>query len=79
MDHREFGHAEPFLRLLVAGVCAWEVVAITTGRVPTVSRVSRRWPVFGDVVLDVLGIHFTARAVEKVSDFPTVVLSDAGS
>ena len=61
MDHREFGHAEPFLRLLVAGVCAWEVLAITTGRVPTVSRVSRRWPVFGSVVLDVLDLHFRAR------------------
>lgn len=63
MDHREFGHAEPILRALVAGVCAWEVLAITTGRVPTVSRVSRRWPTFGAVVLDVLDIHFSARAL----------------
>jgi len=58
MDHREFGHAEPFLRILVAATCAWEVLAITTGRVPTVSRISRRSPMFADAVLAVLDIHF---------------------
>lgn len=55
---REFGHLEPLLRVVVAGACAWEVVAISTGRLPTVSRISRRWPVFGHAVLTVLEVHF---------------------
>ena len=55
---REFGHLEPLLRVVVAGACAWEFAAIATGRLPTVSRISRRWPVFGSAVLTVLEVHF---------------------
>jgi hypothetical protein len=58
MPDREFGHAEPFLRALVIGGCAWEFVALTTRRLPTVSRLSRRYPVFGAAVLAVLARHF---------------------
>lgn len=56
--YREFGHAEPYLRAAVAVVCAYEVVAITTHRVPTVSWFARRYPVAGAVVLAALARHF---------------------
>jgi hypothetical protein len=58
MQYREFGVAEPYLRGLVAAVCAYEVVAITTHKVPTVSWFARRHPVIGTAVLAVLAKHF---------------------
>ena len=58
MTAPEFTFADPFLRTVVAGACAWEVAAITTGLVPTVSRISKRHPVFGVAVLVVLAYHF---------------------
>ncbi len=57
-DYREFGIAEPFLRAAVAIVCAYEVVAITTRKVPTVSWIARRHPIAGTVVLAALAHHF---------------------
>lgn len=57
-QYQEFGFAEPYLRAAVAAVCAYEVVAITTRKVPTVSWVARRYPVTGAVVLAVLAKHF---------------------
>ena len=58
MQYQEFGVAEPYLRAAVAAVCAYEVVAITTHAVPTVSWVARRYPVTGVIVLAVLAKHF---------------------
>lgn len=57
-EYREFGAAEPYLRALVAVVCGYEVIAITTRQVPTVSWVARRYPVAGALVLAVLAKHF---------------------
>lgn len=58
MPDREFGCADTFLRGVVATACAWEVVAITTRKVPTVSRISRRHPWFAAAVTGVLVWHF---------------------
>ena len=58
MEYREFGHAEPYLRAAVAAVCAYEVVAITTHKVPTVSWIVRRYPAIKPLVLGALAVHF---------------------
>jgi len=58
MTGREFSHADPVLRTVVAVACAWEVVAITTHRLPTVSRLSKRHPLFRAAVLAALAHHF---------------------
>lgn len=58
MTGSEFGAADPVLRALVAAICAYEVVAIVTRKVPTVSRIARRYPVAGAVVLAGLARHF---------------------
>ena len=56
---REFGHLEPALKAIVLSGCLWEAAALLSkGRLPTVSRISRRWPVFGSAVLTVLEVHF---------------------
>lgn len=58
MEYREFGVAEPYLKALVIFGCAWELVALTTGRLPSVSRLSRRYPPLKRAVLVVLDQHF---------------------
>lgn len=58
MEYREFGIAEPYLRAGVIFGCAWELVALTTGKLPSVSRLSRRYPAVGGLVLAVLARHF---------------------
>lgn len=63
VEYPEFGPLEPVLRALVAGTCSWEVVAITTGRLPTVSRLARQYPAASAVVLGVLAWHFQPRPV----------------
>ena len=63
VEYPEFGAAEPYLRALVAGTCAWEVVAITTGWLPTVSRLARQYPAASAAVLGVLAWHFQPRPV----------------
>lgn len=45
-------------RLTVVGMCAYEVVAIVSGRLPTISRGVRRFPLFGAVVVGGLHLHF---------------------
>ncbi len=42
----------------VAAACAWEVLAITTGLVPTISTLAYAYPVFGVGVLVGLSVHF---------------------
>lgn len=45
-------------KAVVVGLCAWEVVAITTGRVPTITTLNRRWPAVGVVLVGALALHF---------------------
>jgi hypothetical protein len=54
----EFVFADRYLRAAVAAVCAYEVVAITTRKCPTVSRLTKRYPVLGTIVLAALARHF---------------------
>lgn len=58
MDRREFGAAEPILRAAVEIVCLYEVVALATRRLPSVSRLARRYPPVGAAVLAGLAWHF---------------------
>lgn len=65
MTGPEFTVADTVLRGLVAAVCAYEVVAIVTRRVPTVSRIARRYPLAGTVVLAGLARHFEADPIAR--------------
>jgi hypothetical protein len=58
MTGREFGYADPILRAVVASACVWEVAALTTHRLPTISRLSKRHPLFRVAVLATLAHHF---------------------
>lgn len=51
----------PATKALVAGLCGYEVVAITTGRVPTITALNRRCPVLGAALLGALAVHFFGR------------------
>jgi hypothetical protein len=44
---------------LVAG-CAYEVAAVVTGRVPTITALNRRCPVIGVAIVVTLAWHFRA-------------------
>lgn len=48
----------PATKALVATLCAYEVAAITTSRVPTITALNRRWPVVGAAIVGALAIHF---------------------
>ena len=48
----------PATKALVATLCAYECAAITTGRVPTITALNRRWPVVGAVLVGALAVHF---------------------
>lgn len=50
----------PATKALVATLCAYEVAAITTSVVPTITALHRRWPVVGAVLVGALAIHFWA-------------------
>lgn len=45
-------------KAVVAALCSWEVVAITTGRVPTITTLNRRHPVIGVAIVGALVLHF---------------------
>ena len=45
-------------KALVAALCSYETLAITTGRVPTITTLNRRWPVVGAVLVGALAVHF---------------------
>ncbi len=49
---------QSLFRLAVAALCTYEVVAILTRRLPTVSRLSFLHPAFGGVVVGGLHYHF---------------------
>lgn len=46
------------LRWAVGLACAYEVVALTTSRIPTISRLANRYPAFGAAVVGALAWHF---------------------
>lgn len=43
---------------VVAGLCAYETLAILTGRAPTITAVHRRYPVVGAAIVVALAWHF---------------------
>jgi hypothetical protein len=45
-------------KALVVVTCAYEIAAITSGRIPTITALNIRWPVVGFVILGALAIHF---------------------
>lgn len=45
-------------KALVVGLCSYEVAAILTGRVPTITAMSRRRPAVGAAILTALAWHF---------------------
>lgn len=50
----------PAVKAAVAALCAYECVAITTGHVPTITALNRRWPAVGAVLVTALAVHFWA-------------------
>ena len=46
-----------FPKLAAAGLCGFEVVAITTGRVPTLTQLSARNRWLGPVLVVALAVH----------------------
>lgn len=45
-------------KTLVAALCAYEVAAIASGRVPTITALNHRWPLVGALLVGSLAIHF---------------------
>jgi hypothetical protein len=56
-------HLPRLFRVVVAVACAYEIVAIATKRLPTISRVSDLHPAFGALVMG--GIHYHLRTNHK--------------
>lgn len=49
---------ERLLRAVVVAACTYEVAAICTGRVPTITELNRRHPEVGSTLLAALAWHF---------------------
>jgi hypothetical protein len=47
-----------WFRDIVIGLCSYEVVAIVTGRIPTLTALQKRYRVLGPVILTGLALHF---------------------
>lgn len=47
-------------KALVVALCGYEIGAITTGRVPTLTAMHRRWPIVGLALVSALVVHFWA-------------------
>ena len=45
-------------KALVSVLCAYEVTAIVSGRVPTITALHRRWPAIGVALVGALVVHF---------------------
>ena len=45
------------MKWVAAGLCAWEVAAICTGKVPTLTQVSADHPWFGLFLVGALAVH----------------------
>lgn len=54
--------SERAAKYAVASLCSYEVAAITTGRVPTLTALNRRWPVVGVGIVAGLTWHFHAHS-----------------
>lgn len=48
----------PATKAVVVVLCAYECVAVTSGRVPTITALNRRWPAVGAVLVGALALHF---------------------
>lgn len=46
------------VKVIVTGACAYETVAITTGLVPTITRIHRSHPIVGWSIVAALAWHF---------------------
>lgn len=49
---------ERLQRGIVVGLCTYEVTAILSGRVPTITALNRRHPVVGRTIVAALAWHF---------------------
>jgi len=45
------------MRWVAAGLCAWEVAAICTGKIPTLTQVSAEHPWVGLLLVGALAVH----------------------
>ena len=45
------------MKWVAAGLCGYELAAITTGRVPTLTALSGRYRLLGPVLVIALGVH----------------------
>lgn len=45
-------------KALVSVLCAYEITAIVSGRVPTITALNTRWPLIGAAIVGALIIHF---------------------
>ena len=54
-------------KALVSVLCAYEVTAICSGRVPTITALHRRWPIVGVALVGALVVHFWAPVREAVA------------
>lgn len=54
------------LRNLVAGLCGYEVVAIVSGKLPTLTALDRKyWHLLSPVIIGGLMVHFYMEDVSK--------------
>lgn len=51
----------------VAAVCGFEIVAITTGRVPTVTELCRRYPALKPIILAAMAAHLAHAPVAALA------------
>lgn len=59
----------PYGKVVVLGLCGYEVVAVGSGRCPTLSYLVRKFPVLGWVLLTLLAHHwFVEEVVFAVED-----------
>jgi hypothetical protein len=47
-------------KALVVAFCSYEVAAVTTGLLPTITALTRRWPLLGVALVGALAVHFWA-------------------
>lgn len=63
--------AHKALRVVVATLCAYEVVAITLRKTPTLTKLNKRYPVIAPAILTGLAVHFYKESKE-FDDFERV-------
>lgn len=57
MTRRDFIDGTPLLHAVVGSACAYEILALSTGKVPTLSQVCRKFRAFEILMLGVLLAH----------------------